>query len=76
VATADRSQGRLHAAAQLPENETIAAALPKGSVNEQAVSSAFRAFTADGTISRLLRVWVGPEAANAEKSIPLLETTL
>jgi ABC-type amino acid transport substrate-binding protein len=76
VATADRSGGRLHAAAQLPVPETIAAALPKGSSNEQAVSSAFRAFTADGTINRLLRVWVGSEAANAERAIPLLETTL
>ena len=76
VVTADRSGGRLQAAAQLPDPETIAAALPKGSANEQAVSSAFRAFTADGTIDHLLRIWVGPEAAKAEKSIPVLETTL
>ena len=76
VATADHSGGRLRAAAQLPVPETIAAALPKGSDNEQAVSSAFRAFTADGTIKRLLRVWVGSDAANAESSIPLLETIL
>lgn len=76
VVTADRSAGRLHTAAQLPTSELIAAALPKGSGNEQAVSSAFRAFTDDGTIDRLLRVWVGPQAANASSSIPLLETTL
>jgi polar amino acid transport system substrate-binding protein len=76
VAIADRSGGRLHTAAQLPDSELIAAALPKGSGNEQAVSSAFRAFSDDGTIDRLLRVWVGPGAASAEKSIPLLETTL
>jgi polar amino acid transport system substrate-binding protein len=76
VVTADRSGGRIHTAAQLPMSELIAAALPKGSGNEQAVSSAFRAFTDDGTIDRLLRVWVGPQAANSTSSIPLLETTL
>ncbi len=76
VATAEQSHGRLQAAAQLPTKETIAAALPKNSSNEQAVSSAIRAFTADGTINRLLRKWVGPAAANAGTSIPLLHTTL
>jgi polar amino acid transport system substrate-binding protein len=76
VATADRSRGRLRTAAQLPDSEIIAAALPKGSRNTQAVDSAFRAFIADGTIDHLLRVWVGPQAADAEHSIPLLETTL
>jgi polar amino acid transport system substrate-binding protein len=75
VATADRSAGRLRVAAQLPGAETIAAALPKGSDNWQAVDSAMRAFTADGTIDHLLSVWVGAAAANAEHSIPLLHTT-
>ena len=76
VATARQSHGRLRAVAQLPTSETIAAALPKGSSNEQAVSSAIRAFIADGTIHRLLTKWVGSAAANAETSIPLLHTTL
>ncbi len=53
VATARDSGGRLSAVAQLPQSETIAAALPKGSANTEAVSSAMRAFTADGTIARL-----------------------
>jgi ABC-type amino acid transport substrate-binding protein len=76
VATADRSGGRLQAAAKLPDTEGIAAGLPKGSGNEQAVDSAFRAFMADGTIDHLLRVWVGAAAANPEESpIPLLRTT-
>jgi ABC-type amino acid transport substrate-binding protein len=75
VATAEHSGGRLDVAAQLPTSETIAAALPKGSSNGQAVSSAIRAFMADGTINRLLERWVGPAAANAETSIPLLHTT-
>ncbi len=76
VATARESHGKLEAAAQLPFKETIAAALPKNSSNEQAVSSAIRAFTADGTIDRLLKKWVGPAAATAQTSIPLLHTTL
>jgi polar amino acid transport system substrate-binding protein len=75
VATARQSRGRLAAVAQLPQSETIAAALPKGSNNTAAVSSAMRAFTSDGTIARLERVWIGPAAANADKSIPLLRTT-
>ena len=75
VLTANRSHGRLKAAAQLPQTELIAAAMPKGSGNQEAVDSALRAFTADGTINQLLRVWVGPAAANAETSIPLLQTT-
>jgi ABC-type amino acid transport substrate-binding protein len=76
VATAGESGGKLEAAAQLPTKEAIAAALPKSSNNEQAVSSAIRAFTADGTIDRLLKKWVGPAATNAGTSIPLLHTTL
>jgi polar amino acid transport system substrate-binding protein len=76
VATADRSGGRLKAAAQLPDPESLAAALPKGSANVQAVDSAVNALTANGTISRLLRTWVGAAAATAETSIPLLQTSL
>ncbi|HEY3726510.1 MAG TPA: ABC transporter substrate-binding protein [Solirubrobacteraceae bacterium] len=75
VATANESQGRLQAVAQLPGSETIAAALPKGSGNVEAVDSAMRAFTADGTIEHLLRTWIGPQAADAEKSIPLIRST-
>jgi polar amino acid transport system substrate-binding protein len=76
VVTAARSDGRLRVAAQLPRSETIAAALPKGSSNVEAVDSAIRAFTADGTLHHLLEVWVGQPAADAESSIPLLHTTL
>jgi polar amino acid transport system substrate-binding protein len=75
VVSAQDSGGHLDAAAQLPGSETIAAALPKGSHNLDAVDSAIRAFTADGTIDRLLRTWIGPAAADAEKSIPLLQTS-
>ncbi|MBV9050342.1 MAG: amino acid ABC transporter substrate-binding protein [Solirubrobacterales bacterium] len=75
VVSANQSDGHLQAVAQLPSSETIAAALPKDSGNQQAVDSALRAFTADGTIDHLLRVWVGSNAADAEKSIPLIRTT-
>jgi polar amino acid transport system substrate-binding protein len=74
VAVARESGGRLDVVSQLPHPETIAAALPKDSNNTEAVSSAMRAFTADGTINRLLRTWVGADAANAENSIPLLRS--
>jgi ABC-type amino acid transport substrate-binding protein len=74
VVTARRSGGRLDAAAQLPDPETIAAALPSGSGNVLAVDSAMRAFTSDGRIDHLLKVWVGSDAASAESSIPLLHT--
>ena len=76
VAVAADSEGRLEAVAQLPDPETIAVALPKGSPNRQAVDSAIRAFTADGTIDRLLHTWVGADAAEAETAIPLLHTSL
>jgi polar amino acid transport system substrate-binding protein len=76
VSIASRSHGRLEAVAQLPDKEAIAVALPKGSPNRQAVDSAIRAFTADGTIEQLLERWVGADAAEAESAIPLLHTTL
>ncbi len=61
--------------AQLPEREALAVAMPKSSSNRQAVNSATHAFTADGTIERLLTRWVGSNATNAESAIPLLHTT-
>ena len=76
VAIAERSGGKLEAVAQLPDKEALAVALPQGSPNRQAVDSAIRALTADGTIEDLLEEWIGAEAANAESEIPLLHTTL
>lgn len=75
VVYADRSRGQLKVAAQLPEPEAIAAAVPKGSGNREAVNSAIRAFTADGTVHRLLDRWVGSAVANSDTAIPLLHTT-
>jgi polar amino acid transport system substrate-binding protein len=76
VAIADSSEGALEAVAQLPEREALSVAMPKGSPNRQAVDSAIRAFTADGTIEDLLTEWVGSDATEAESAIPLLHTTL
>jgi ABC-type amino acid transport substrate-binding protein len=76
VAVAEESHGKLEAIAQLPDKEALAVAMPKGSTNRQAVDSAIRALTADGTIEDLLEEWIGTEAANAEVEIPLLHTTL
>jgi polar amino acid transport system substrate-binding protein len=75
VAIANQSEGELEAAAKLPEAEPLTVALPLGSPNRQAVDSAIRAFTENGTIERLLDEWVGPEAVEDEE-IPLLHTTL
>ena len=76
VAFAKTSGGRLAVAAQLPEPEAIAAALPQGSDNLEAVDSAMRALTSDGTVKDLLEQWVGPDAADPEQNVPLLHTTL
>jgi ABC-type amino acid transport substrate-binding protein len=50
---------RLAVAARLDRTEPIALALPSGSGNTQAVSSALRAMRADGTTDRLARKWLG-----------------
>jgi ABC-type amino acid transport substrate-binding protein len=76
VAIANESEGELEAVAQLPEREALSVAMPKDSPNRQAVDSAIRAFTADGTIEDLLSEWVGSDATEAESAIPLLHTTL
>ena len=76
VAFAKTSGGRLAVAAQLPKREAIAAALPQGSDNLEAVDSAMRALTSDGTVKDLLEQWVGPDAADPEQNVPLLHTTL
>lgn len=75
VALATRSGGALHVAAQLEQPERIAAALPKGSGNAQAVSSAIRALIADGTINSLAKGWLGRAASSNGQDIPLLQST-
>jgi polar amino acid transport system substrate-binding protein len=75
LAVVDRSDGALRVAAQLEQPEDIAAALPKGSPNDQAVDSAVRALVTDGSVNALEQRWLGPAASGDGQSIPLLEST-
>jgi ABC-type amino acid transport substrate-binding protein len=69
------SDPKLQVAAQLADREPIAAALPEGSQNVQAVSSALRAMLADGTIDRLAQRWLGVSLTDSEADVPLLRTS-
>ncbi len=60
AALAGASGGRLTVASQFDTDDNLSAALPKGSVNRQAVDSALRAFEADGTITQLVEGSLGP----------------
>lgn len=62
-------------AAQLAETEPIAAALPEGSSNVDAVSSALRQMQADGTIDDLAQQWIGISIKDATNNVPLLRTS-
>jgi polar amino acid transport system substrate-binding protein len=68
------SDPKLQVAAQLADPEPIAAALPDGSQNAQAVSSALRALLADGTIDSLAQRWLGISLTDSEADVPLLRT--
>ncbi len=62
-------------AAQLPSEAVLAAALPKGSANLEAVDSAIRAFTADGTIERLGQEWLHTDLQDGrDEGVPALRT--
>jgi ABC-type amino acid transport substrate-binding protein len=69
------SDPKLEVAAQLANTEPIAAALPDGSTNVQAVSSALRAMLADGTIDNLAQRWLGISLTDSEADVPLLRTS-
>jgi ABC-type amino acid transport substrate-binding protein len=69
------SDPKLEVAAQLANTEPIAAALPDGSSNVQAVSSALRAMLADGTIDTLAQRWLGISLSDSEADVPLLRTS-
>ncbi len=66
---------KLQVVAQLADTEPIAAALPDGSANVQAVSSALRAMVADGTIDDLAQRWLGVSLSGSEADVPLLRTS-
>jgi ABC-type amino acid transport substrate-binding protein len=62
-------------AAQLPSEAVLAAALPKGSENLEAVDSAIRAFNADGTIESLGREWLHTDLQGGrDEGVPALRT--
>ena len=64
----------LEVAAKLTTTEPIAAALPEGSDNVEAVSAALRAMKADGTLDRLAERWLGESLTDSEQQVPLLRT--
>lgn len=66
---------RFAVAAKLAETEPIAAALPDGSDNTEAVGAALRAMEADGTLDRLARRWLGTSISDGFGAVPLLRTT-
>lgn len=69
-----RASPRTYAvAAQLPSEDVLGAALPKGSENLEAVDSAIRALTADGTIEDLGRKWLHTELQEGgAEDVPVL----
>lgn len=66
---------RLAIAAKLSQTEPIAAALPVGSANVEAVGAALRAMEADGTIDRLSEEWLGTSISDSENNVPLLRAS-
>lgn len=61
LAYARQSPKTYAVAAQLPSEDVLAAALPKGSGNIEAVDTALHAFNSDGTIARLGHEWLDTE---------------
>lgn len=62
-------------AAQLPSEAVLAAALPRESGNVEAVDSALRALSADGTIERLGRQWLHTDVSEGvDEQVPALRT--
>jgi polar amino acid transport system substrate-binding protein len=62
-------------AAQIQSEDVLAAALPKGSSNLEAVDSALRALSSDGTIERLGRRWLDTSLQGSRaEAVPVLRT--
>jgi polar amino acid transport system substrate-binding protein len=67
------SPGTYAVAAQLPSEDVLGAALPKGSENLEAVDSALRALNADGTIEDLGHEWLDAELQEGgAEDVPVL----
>jgi len=77
LAYAQESGGALAVAAQLPSESKLAAALPKGSDNLEAVDSQLHALSANGTLGELARRWLGTATdGTSADDVPLLRTSL
>ncbi|MFC0531078.1 ABC transporter substrate-binding protein [Phytohabitans kaempferiae] len=74
LVAADRSGGRLRVAVQVYSDDSLAVALQQGSPNREAVDSAIRALTDDGTIDRLGKRWLGADLRDAEADVPVLRS--
>jgi polar amino acid transport system substrate-binding protein len=75
LAYARQSPHAYSVAVQLPSDYVLAAALPKGSDNLEAVDSAMRAFTTDGTIEALGRRWLHADLREGQaEQVPVLRT--
>jgi polar amino acid transport system substrate-binding protein len=70
-----RRDPRLAVAAKLSDTEPIAAALPDGSPNTEAVGSVLRAMEADGTMDDLAERWLGVSLSDSADRVPLLRTS-
>lgn len=66
------TDGRLDVVAQFATDDVLAAALPRGSGNLEAVDSAIRSMLRDGTIERLAEEWLGRAAAGGAVDIPVI----
>ena len=75
AAIASRSGGRLQLAAQFAGDDSFAVALPRSSSNAEAVDSAVRAFTKDGTIRDLAGRWLDVALSGiSAEDVPLSRT--
>jgi ABC-type amino acid transport substrate-binding protein len=75
AAVAADSHGQLEVAGQFDSNDDISAALPQGSPNVDATSSAIRALIADGTINKLAKRWLGLSlSGTTADDVPLIRT--
>ncbi len=70
-----QSDDELAIAAKLSDTEPIAAALPEGSENTEAVSSAIRAMIADGTLDELAKESLGVSLTDSAAEAPILRTS-
>jgi ABC-type amino acid transport substrate-binding protein len=70
-----KSDEGLEIAAKLSDTEPIAAALPEGSENTEAVSSALRAMIADGTLDDLAEESLGVSLTDSAAEVPILRTS-